>query len=458
MISIDVALQPSDLAADLGRLFSCAGPKIRALSSRWRLEDGAPVFTVEGRYGSRGWTEWTQGFRVGSAILQFEATGDEEFLELGRRLTVDVMASHVTHIGVHDHGFHNVSTYGNLLRLMSEGVLPHSAWERRFYELALQASGAVQAARWASLPEGKGFVYSFNGPHSLFADTIRSMRVLALADKLGGALLAENDEHVDLLGRVLKHAETTAQYIVFFGEGRDAYDVRGRVAHEAIFNRVDGAFRCPSSQQGYSPFTTWTRALAWIVLGYAEQLEYLRSVPDARFEAFGGKASVLARFEDVARATADYYIESTPTDGIPFWDTGAPGIPEGADSKPSDPFNDAEPVDSSAAAITAQGLLRLGRALGEARYTQAGLTVTKSLLSEPYLSTDEGHEGLLLHSVYHRPNDWDHTPSGRKIPCGEATMWGDYHLLELGVLLKREIEGKAWHAFFNVDPSSEGGA
>ena len=28
-----------------------------------------------------------------------------------------VMAPHVSHVGVHDHGFNNVSTYGNLLRL-----------------------------------------------------------------------------------------------------------------------------------------------------------------------------------------------------------------------------------------------------------------------------------------------------------------------------------------------------
>jgi unsaturated chondroitin disaccharide hydrolase len=30
------------------------------------------------------------------------------------------MAPHISHIGVHDHGFNNLSTYGNLLRLMNE--------------------------------------------------------------------------------------------------------------------------------------------------------------------------------------------------------------------------------------------------------------------------------------------------------------------------------------------------
>ena len=56
----------------------------------------------------------------GAAFLQFDATGEDRFLKLGRARTVEKMASHVSHIGVHDHGFNNVSTYGNLWRLMRE--------------------------------------------------------------------------------------------------------------------------------------------------------------------------------------------------------------------------------------------------------------------------------------------------------------------------------------------------
>ncbi len=61
------------------------------------------------------------------------------------------MASHVSHIGVHDHGFNNVSTYGNLLRLMKEGKIEQNDWEQEFYELALKVSGAVQATRWTNI-------------------------------------------------------------------------------------------------------------------------------------------------------------------------------------------------------------------------------------------------------------------------------------------------------------------
>ena len=62
-----------------------------------------------------------QGFQFGSALLQFDATGDAAFLELGPRRTLERMAPHLTHIGVHDHGFNNVSTYGTLWRLAREG-------------------------------------------------------------------------------------------------------------------------------------------------------------------------------------------------------------------------------------------------------------------------------------------------------------------------------------------------
>ena len=231
---------------------------------------------VGGKYTSRGWTEWTQGFQFGSAILQFDATGERSSSRSAATRTLNVMAPHVTHVGVHDHGFNNVSTYGNLLRLMNEGAIPNNAWERHFYELALKCSGAVQAARWTTIAGGGGYIYSFNGPHSLFVDTIRSLRALAVSHQLGHVLMGENDGAFRCWTRLIEHARATAKYSVYYGEGRDAYDVRGRVAHESIFNVNDGNYRCPNSQQGYSPFTTWTRGLAWAMCGFAEQLEFLR--------------------------------------------------------------------------------------------------------------------------------------------------------------------------------------
>jgi unsaturated chondroitin disaccharide hydrolase len=458
------ALKLEDLLPQIEQLFEASGAKILKINDRWKPESGTPVFTIKGKYTTRGWTEWTQGFQFGSALLQFDADGNRGFLDYGIQGTLATMATHVSHTGVHDHGFNNISTYGNLLRLYREGKIARDSWAERFCELALKVSGAVQAARWTALPDALGYVYSFNGPHSLFVDTIRSLRVLSAAHSLGHVLMGEQDRRISLLERMLQHAETTARYNIYLGEGRDIYDVPGRAVHEAIFNVTNGAFRCPSTQQGYSPFSTWTRGQAWALAGYPEQLEYLLSLTDESFAGLQvaglkGKESFLERFLEVSKALAEFYIQQTPADGIPYWDTGAPGLAHltGWRDRPADPYNDYEPVDSSAAAIAAQGLLRLGRYLEDRgkqkegrRYFQAGLTVAQALFSEPYLCTDKNHEGLILHSVYHRPNGWDYVPPGRKVPCGEASMWGDYHALELALYIKKIAEGGPYYTFWST--------
>ncbi|HUB66703.1 MAG TPA: hypothetical protein VL981_04385 [Candidatus Methylacidiphilales bacterium] len=459
MIQINDEITPASLLPALEMVFAISGAKIHRLQKRWNPAHGAPVFTVQGEYTSREWTQWTQGFQFGSALYQYEVTNDGAFLDIGRRNTVDLMAPHITHTGIHDHGFNNVSTYGNLMRLMSRNVIPFNPWEKNFYELALKVSGAVQAARWTQLNPELGYIYSCHGPHSLLADTIRSLRVLALSHRLGHRLLGEMDRPISLLERLLQHAETTARFAVYRGEGRDVYDIRGRTAQEAIFNVRDGAYRGPGSQQGYSPFSTWTRGLAWILCGYAEELEFIEVLPESELAPYGGMEKWIARFRSVAEAVADFYLDNTPTDGVPYWDTGAPGLARLGNylERPAEPYNELEPVDSSAAVIATQGLLRLGSYLKRnlegvrgARYYQAGLTVAQTLFREPYLSSNPNHEGLLLHSVYHRPNGWDYVPPGKKIPCEEASMWGDYHARELAVLLYRAAKGHGEPRFFDI--------
>ncbi len=457
VIDIKSNLTPADLLPPLARFWQRSGECIDAIERRLPAGSASPVITVQGHYSSRAWTEWTQGFQFGSALLQFDATDEERFLELGLSRTVAVMAPHLTNTGVHDHGFNNVSTYGALLRLMNEGRIPEREWQRRFCELALSVSGAVQAARWSQTSDGSGYIYSFNGPQSLFVDTIRSCRALALAHQLGHELCVEADVRANLLSRLVEHATNTARHNVYYGEGRDAYDVAGRTAHESIFNVNNGAYRCPSTQQGYSPFSTWTRGLAWAMLGFAEQIEWLATRSDTDLESVGGREKVEGVFLQAARATCDYYIHQTPSCGVPYWDTGAPGLALLGDylDRPADPLNDREPVDSSAATIAAQALCAwalFGAAPAQveagSRCVQAGLTVASTLFDQQYLSVDPRHEGLILHSVYHRPKGWDYVPPERNIPCGEASMWGDYHARELALYIQRLAKDEPYYTFF----------
>jgi unsaturated chondroitin disaccharide hydrolase len=450
-------LTAASLQSKIDRLWDLSAEKINLISKEYDNSKGTPVFTVNGKYTLRGWTEWTQGFQYGAEVLQFDATGDATFLENARKNTVNYMASHVGHFGVHDHGFNNVSTYGNLVRLMNEGRIAENEWERNFYELALKISGAVQAKRWTNAKNGEGFIHSFNGPHSLFVDTIRSVRALMVSHLMGHSLMGENDVKTSLLERGTLHSLATAKYAVFYGEGRDSYDEWGRTAHESVFNTHDGNFRCPNSQQGFSGFTTWTRGLAWAMTGFAEQLETLPSFSNEELAPLGGRAEIERIYLQAAKATCDFYIENTASDGIPYWDTGAPALYKLGDytQRTSEPYNDFEPIDSSAAAIGAQGLLRLGKYMNDknedgSRYWQAGLTAIDALFDEPYLSTDPTHQGLILHSIYHRPNGWDHVAPGQKIPNGESSMWGDYHAREVALYLHRINKGLPYYSYLGA--------
>ena len=196
---------------------------------------------------------------------------------------------------------------------------------------------------------------------------------------------------MNLLERLLQHARATAEYSVYFGKGRDTYDVRGRTAHESLFNAANGTYRGPSSQQGYSPFSTWTRGLAWAMLGFAEQLEFLATIDpansrDLRKPKNGALTPFMRR--RWRRVISTSITRRQPTAcriGIP----ARRGLRRSAtgDRTPADPFNDHEPVDSSAAAIAAQGLLRLARVAAArgadgTRYEQAGLRVLETLIDE----------------------------------------------------------------------------
>lgn len=455
-MKLDSEIKISDLEIPLEQFWKLSGEKIELIEKSFDPAKGAPVFTEKGKYVTRGWTEWTQGFQYGSALLQFDATGDEKFLKIGRENTLNKMAPHLTHTGVHDHGFNNVSTYGNLLRLMKEGKIPVDEWEKNFYELALKASGAVQAMRWTTIPGG-GYIYSFNGPHSLFVDTIRSCRALVVSHSLGHVLQGENDKRISLIQRAIQHILSTVKYSIFYGKGRDSYDVSGRTAHEIIFNTNDGNYRCPNSQQGYTGFSTWTRGLAWAICGLGETLEILDQLDERDYAILISKKALIEELLVAAKATSEFFIENTPTDGIPYWDTGAPGLVHMGDylNEKSDPFNAYEPIDSSAAAIAAQGLLRIGHFLKDSelelsiKYINAGLQTAQSLFQEPYLSTDKSHEGLILHSIYHQPNGWDYKPEKDKAPYGESCMWGDYHTRELALLIQRMLKSETYYSFFN---------
>ena len=435
-MNIDFSLRPESLLPKLRRFWELSGQKIRRIDETYDPAKGSPVFTVQGQYTARGWTEWTQGFQYGSAILQFDATGDAGFLEIGRRNTVERMAPHVSHVGVHDHGFNNVSTYGNLLRLMNEGRIADERLGTQFLRAGLEAQRRGPGAALDGHRRRRRLHLFVQRP----ALAVRRYDPLAAGAGRRASAGPRADGRERPPGLAARAAESARR------EHGQVVGLLRQGPRRLRPSRPRGARGDLQHQRRQLPLPQLAAGLLAVL-----HLDPRAGLGDVRLRRAVGvprRPSATPKLRRVlleaAQATCDFYIDqATAADGIPYWDTGAPNLHRLGDwqSRPADPFNAYEPVDSSAAAIAAQGLAAAWAATCTKQTSvatrQAGLTVLDTLLDEPYLSTDAEHQGLILHSVYHRPNGWDYVPPGQSVPCGESSMWGDYHAREAALYVQR---------------------
>jgi unsaturated chondroitin disaccharide hydrolase len=118
-------------------------------------------------------------------------------------------------------------------------------------------------------------------------------------------------------------------------------------------------------------------------------------------------------------ACADFYIENAPADGVAPWDFDAP-----EESR--------KLLDTSAAAITASGLLQLAKIcpdpLKGRYYDQTARHILTSLCSSHLGKSDPDWEGILKGGVYHLH---------KGLGVNESVMWGEYFFLEA---LERALE------------------
>jgi unsaturated chondroitin disaccharide hydrolase len=382
-MNIDRDIDERELRKRLERAFAFGVAQLERMLAKWPSDKPAPIYTENGIWTRPEymWTDWCPGFYAGMMWLAFERTGAGKWREAAETYT-RALEPRKFDRDVHDLGFIFMSTADRWYRLLSEDD-PTKQWLKDL----LITAGTVQSFRWKATGADH-YIYSFHGPQSLFIDIMMNIRLLFRAHELGASR--------EIYEKAVTHARTTEKYLVQ-KSGPRLMDHDGAVIHEAIFNPTRGEFRNLSTQQGYSPFTCWARGLAWAMYGFTDTYLFTR-------DPF---------FLETAERCAEYYLANTPDGGVPFWDYGAPAIPD-------------EPLDSSAAAIVAGAFWKLktieGARLGSTTYQNAALTILSTLTSDDYLGThDPAYEGILRHGVYHRPMNWG---------VDESVMWGDYFFME----------------------------
>ena len=329
--------------------------------------DYFPLYTEDGKWqhGREAWTNWCEGFLGGMMWIFAARSGDQYWRERAEHYSL-LIEERQHDTNVHDLGFVFWST-----------------WKRWFDQTGDDAieSRVIQAGRTMGLRfnEQGAFLRSFVAPDSCFIDIMMNVGIIFHA--------ANRTNDQDLLRIAAEHCLTTRRYLVR-GDGS--------TAHEGIFDLETGEFLRQTTHQGWRDDSSWARGQTWALYGFGTV-----------YSLSGEK-----RFLDTAQRCADFYIERTPSNGIPpnDWEEPSPR----------------RPYESSAAAIAATGLLQLAALTLDAqraeKYTEYARTILDTLLTSEFLAIDTpGWEGILKHGSYHERKD---------LGVDESVMWGEYFFVE----------------------------
>jgi len=362
---IDI-VQESDWRTPCENAMEFAQSQVRALVER--DPDFYPMYSEGGkwRHSKPAWTRWCDGFLPGMMWIFAKRTGDAEWMKLAERYSTP-LEERKHDRDVHDLGFIFFSTYHRWHALTGDQKLD---------DVVVQA-GKTLAMRFKEKGE---YLSSFMGPESIFIDIMANVGIIVYAAQKTG-----DDALLDV---AIKHCLTTRKRLIR-GDGSSS--------HEGIFDLETGEFLRQSTQQGYRSDSCWSRGLAWAIYGFTSV-----------YQATGD-----GRFLETAQACADYYIQNTPSNGVPLMDYDFP--PE-VEQRP----------ESSAAAIVAAGLLRLREAALDpakgALYDATAKRILSTLAQPPYLASETpGWEGVLKEGIYHLDLGYG---------VGESVMWGEYFFCE----------------------------
>jgi unsaturated chondroitin disaccharide hydrolase len=366
----------------------------KTLSSLGSSPPANPLYPVSG--GDTGpWTTkspsdiaqgWTTGFFSGQLWLLYQATGSTKWLDAAQAWTAPLAKQAGGRpFDPTDIGFIIGTSFGNGYRLTGDSG----------YKQVLNTTGSSLSLLYNSKV---GAVQSWTFPQYQFPVIIDSMMTLGPLQWGAG-----NGGNPGWAGIAATHAQTVAKNLVRSD---------GSTYQLADFDPVTGAPASPEYYQtgGLSATSVWARGQAWALYGFVQAYQT------------SGNPAFLQTAEDVA----NYFVGHLPSNFIPPWDFDATGSP---------------PVDTSAAAIAADGLVMLSTVAGTSgsQYLKDAENILGSL-SSSYLDVDPTGESVLI----------DGFPGNGG--TNTALIYGDYYFTEALLRLQNVLDGKPGWVLYSPVP------
>lgn len=333
-----------------------------------------PYTTVNGRFDDKIKTDicwWTNGFWGGEMWQLFELTGNDMFKAEAINVEENLDKNLMIHTGLdHDNGF----------KWLPTSVIRYKLDKNKdsFNRAMLAANNMAGRFNMAG-----NFIRAWNNWDEV------DRRGFAIIDCMMNLPLLywASEETTDPRFRMIAeaHADTARKYFI-----RED----GSVNHIVVFDPESGEFKETLGGQGYGVGSSWTRGQSWGIYGFT--LSYLYTDNEEYLEA--------------ACKIADYVLSAMPESYLVPIDYRQPELRDDLE-------------DSTAAAITASGLIELAGFVEDEelsdRYLSAAVKLLKTL-DEKRASWGEDTDNILNNCAV------DYHGDGHAM----SIIYGDYYFIE----------------------------
>lgn len=348
----------------------------------------------EGKYSLNNGGGWTDGFYIGVLNLAYLLSGDKEFLEyasaynefLEKRIeNTDEINEANGYLKLdHDVGFIFLPSTGVSYKLNKNDtdkqilIKAANVLVERFNE----KGGFIRAWDTWKWDTDKTFIEEKKG--KVIIDSMMNIPLLFLASEITG-----EEKYYNI---ALRHANTVAKTII-----REDYSTY----HSYNFDYKTGEAICGKTVQGYADESCWSRGQSWSVYGFALAYKYTKE----------------EKFIEIAKNTAEYFMNNLSAVDMPCWDFAAK----------DETF---APWDSSAAAICASGLLEVYELTSEKKFYDYAIRLLDALEKFCLTVGYDKCQPLIIHgcvgSAYSKGNEKQLVQP----KINQALIYADYFYLE----------------------------